>query len=357
MNSATGNLRSRVNMKRRFAAILIAAGAAGLSSCGEEASQVTEERQTVEVSVVERGDLTVFSDYTGTLQGIEQADLKAKIGEAVTTVHVDIGDTVAAGSVLISLDRTGPSSQYQQAKAQYDFAASTLRKMKSLYEEGAISEQDYDDARTAFRVAEANFKAAREIVDIISPISGVVTGIKVNVGDEIPAGRKVATVSRVDSLRLVVGVDPGDIEYIETGMPVIVYQVGDRDTRAEGRVGRVAVSADPETRAFDVEVVLAGGTPKLRPGTFAVTSFPLRQLRDVVVVKDDAVLLQEGIRKIFVVRGDSALMRDIETGESSLGRTHVLSGVEAGDTVVTLGQAFLPERSAVSIQAAENDPE
>lgn len=322
-----------------------------------ENSGVVRERQTVETGIVERGDLTIYNDYTGSLEGIEQANLTAKIGETVTGINVSVGDTVQAGTVLISLDRTGPASQYQQARAQYDFASSTLRKMEKLFEGGAISEQDYDDTKTSFRVAEANFKAAREVVDIIAPISGVVTGINVNIGDQTIQGQKVVTVSRTDSLRLTVGVDPEDVENIHIGMTAAVYPAGERHAEVTGIVHRVAKSADPETRAFDVEVVIEGGKRKLRPGTFAGVSFPLHELRNITMVRDEAILLQEGIRKIFVIRGDSAIMRDIETGESSSGYTQILSGVEAGDTVVTLGQAFLPERSAVSFHGAESDSE
>ncbi len=323
-------------------------------SCGQqEVNETVDEKYTVETGQVLLGDMTVYREYTGTLEGIEQADLSAKISETVTKVLVNPGDKVKAGSVLISLDLSGPSSQYQQAKAQFEFASSTLNKMKRLYEEGAISEQSFDDTKTSYRVAEANFKAAKEMVNVISPISGIVTDIAVNVGDQTSIGMKLATVSREDSLRLTVGVDQEDIEYISVGMPALVFSAGAESKTIDGRVHRVARSADPETRAFDVEVVIESNHYNLRPGSFAGARIPLLDLSDIVKVKDDAILLQEGLKKIFVVRGDSAFMRDIETGESSGGFTQVLSGVEAGDTVVTLGQAFLPEKAAVTVDGEE----
>jgi len=340
-------------MNRRFA-FLISLVALLWFSCGkQEINHEVEDKYTIEIGSVIRGDMTVYRDFTGTLEGIEQADLKAKIGETVTRVRVNPGDTVQAGTVLISLDSSGPSSKYQQAKAQYEFASSTLKKMKRLYEEGAISEQDFDDTRTSYRVTEANYKAAREVVDVVSPISGIVTDVTVNVGDQAFVGQKLATVSRVDSLRLRVGADPEDIDDITIGMSASVYPAGNESETVPGRVDRVARSANPETRAFDVDIVIEADHQNLRPGSFAGASLPLSELTDIVKIPDEAILLQEGLKKIFIVRGDSAFARDIETGLSSDGYTEVISGVSPGDTVVTLGQAFLPDKAAVTIDGGE----
>lgn len=308
-----------------------------------------EVRVAVEVDSASTGNMTVYRDYTGTLEGIEQAVLVAKVAETVTGVKVKPGERVRADQVLVALDKSGAASSYRQAKAYYDNAQKTFDKMKNLFDQGAISEKQYDDAKTAFDVAEANFVAARDIVEIKAPVPGVVTDLRVNVGDQTNAGEKLVTVSRVDSLRLTVGVDPADVMYFAPGKKGKVYPVGKKDDWTEGTVVKVAGSADPKTRAFNVELLFPQQGNSLLPGSFAGCTFPLREIKGVVRVPDDAIQLQEGLRRVYVIEGDSAFARSITTGENSGGFTEVVSGVESGDVLVTKGQAFLQDRTAIRI--------
>jgi len=313
------------------------------------------ERIAVEVAAANIGNVVVYRDYTGTLEGIEEAVLTAKVAETVIDVNVKPGVSVNAGDMLILLDKSGATSSFMQAKAYYDNAQKTLNKMKALFDEGAIPEKQYDDAETAFSVAEANYKAARDLVEIKSPVSGVVTDLKANIGDQTFAGQKLATVSRIDSLRLTVGVDPDDVVLISPGMTARVYPVGVKDAWTEGKVVRVASSADPKTRAFNVEILIAHQSSGLLPGSFGGCTIPLRELKGVVRVPDESILMREGLKKIYIVTGDTAVATDIITGANSDGYTEIIEGVGEGYLVVTVGQAFLQDRSAIRIGNEEAD--
>ncbi len=324
-------------------------------SCGgsdESLENGVDDPIAVQVAEATHGDMVVYRSFTGTIEGIEQAFLTAKISETVVEVRTSPGESIDAGDVLVKLDESGSSSGFEKARAYYQNSKKTLKKMKHLFDEGAISEQQYDNAETSFEVAEANFKAARDLVEIRSPISGVVTELKVNVGDQISPGQKLVTISRVDSLRLRFGADSEDIEKLDIGDAARVYPVGDESNATQGVVTRVAGSADPKTRAFDVEVSIESRNGALRPGDFAGCSIALTTLTDIVMVPNDAVLLSEGIRKIFVVRGDTAVVVHATTGESADGYTQVLSGVQVGDRVVTVGHSFLEEKSVVTVTEA-----
>ena len=327
----------------------------GSNNTSEIPSNNRGEKITVEVSRATLGDMTIYRDYTGTLEGVEQAVLLAKVAETVTGIRIRPGDQVNEGNLLILLEKSGPSSNFRQAEAYYRNAKKTIDKMKYLYDEGAISEQKYDNAKTQFQVAEANFKAARDLVEIRSPIAGVVTDVKVNIGDQTRAGQKLATVSRVDSLRMTAGVDPDEVGYIELGMTARIYPVGQKNDWTEGVVTRVASSADPKTRAFEIEVSVANAGLSLKPGSFAGCTIPLRELSGIVEVPDESILLREGLKKIYLVQDDSAWIVDVITGETSDGHTQIISGVNPGDMVVTVGHAFLQDRNLVTIGGEEAD--
>jgi membrane fusion protein (multidrug efflux system) len=329
--------------------------AALIVSCGGEqtATENGPERISVRVSPATRGNMVVQRDFTGTIEGIEQARLPARLSETIAEVKVRPGDRVGVDDVLVVFDKSGSASGFEQARAYFENAQKTRRKMQNLFDEGAISEHDFDAAETAFEVARANYIAARDLTEVRSSIAGVVTEVKVNEGDQATVGQILATVSRVDSLRIRFGVDPEDIADVELGMSAEVRPVGRGDEPVYGVVNRVSESADPKTRAFDVEVLLAGNNPHLRPGGFAVCRLPLIHLTDVLKVPDDALVLQEGIKKVFLVRGDTAFTRIVETGESADGFTQVTSGVSEGDLLVTVGHSFLEDGSSVRIETGE----
>ena len=151
-------------------AMLFSLGSLVLDGCGpSEKERLRAEGEDpegrhivpVEVARAERKTLAVTNSYSGTLEGEEQANIVAKVSERITAIHVRVGQAVRAGEVMISLDKSGASSQYYQAEANFKNAEKTLARMKSLYAEGAISLQTLDGVQTAFDVAEANFASAR----------------------------------------------------------------------------------------------------------------------------------------------------------------------------------------------------
>ena len=106
----------------------------------------------VQVAVASQSNLSVTRVYAGSLEGEEQANVVSKLSERVTGLKAVVGSRAAAGQVLVALDKSGASSQYFQAEANYRNAEKTLQRMKSLYEEGAIALQ-------AGRLADMDFVA------------------------------------------------------------------------------------------------------------------------------------------------------------------------------------------------------
>lgn len=157
-----------------------------LAGCGgrnEKAASSGARTVPIEIAIARLEELSVTKTYTGSLEGEEQADLVAPLGEHVTEIRAAVGTRVRAGQPVVLLDKSGASSQYYQAEATFTNAEKNLERMKSLYGEGAISQQALDGAQTAHDVAKANFGAARNSVEITTPIDGTVTAVAVSVGD------------------------------------------------------------------------------------------------------------------------------------------------------------------------------
>ncbi|MEW6413369.1 MAG: efflux RND transporter periplasmic adaptor subunit [Candidatus Zixiibacteriota bacterium] len=329
---------------------LLALVALTINSCGQNETSKGEENRAISVKaeILNPRDVEVTRTFTGSLEGERQAVIYAKIAEAVEKVNVSEGESVAANTILVSLDKTGPSSNYLQTKSFYANAEKNYKKMEYLFAEGAVSETQYDAARTDYEVQKASFDAVSQLVDIPTPIAGLVTSVDVTQGDFVRVGQKLATVASTGKLRVKFGVNPNDIGYFRVGVPVVVSSETARGS-AFGKVITVAKSADPVTRAFEVQALIDNSDGSYRPGMFVRISIVLEDLKGVLAVPRRSVVILEDKPTLFTIVGGQAVKKVVELGPDIDGHVVVISGVSAGDTVVTLGQDYLDDGFDVKI--------
>ncbi len=326
-----------------------------LIGCGQKQNNNTlePERVAIETATAAYGSLTVSKNYSGTIEGLEHAEITAKLGETVEKIKVSQGEKVKTGQLLLTLDEGGPSSQYRQAQALYINAKKLLEKYENLYREGAVSENQMNGIKTDYKIAEANFKAAGELVNIIAPIDGEVTALDVNAGDQVYPGQNLATVSRTDSLRIKIGLDPEEIGFVHQGDTVAISMQGANGLKVTGMISKVAISANPETRAFSVEIIAANHDNVLKVGGFATVDVKLYTLEDILLVPKQAVSIRKGIPKLYRLYGDTARSVEVQMGLDDGVSLQIISGINAGDEIVALGQAFLSDGSLVNVVKSE----
>lgn len=318
---------------------------------GAEKTAPLVSRVAVKTAPAELSDITVSKSFAGTLEGARQAKIYAMIPERVVDIPLSEGSRVAKGQPVILLDKFGVNSRYHQAQAIYQQAKDNYEKISRLYEQKAVSEQDFKSARTAFEVAQADFNAARESVELTSPIDGVVTDIVVKLGEQAPLGLPLATIAATEKMRMTVYVNSADIGKIDLGQSAQVTVDGAEPV--EARVVEKAQSADPETRLFRVEIEMDNPDGRLKPGMFARCQLILDNLNGVLAVNNSALFSEEGIAKVYVVARDTAFARSIEIGPTDGLKTQVKNGLEPGEQVVVVGKGNLRDRTPVVVSTEE----
>jgi len=304
----------------------------------------------VEITQVERQDLAVSKTYTGTLEGEAQANLVAKISERITAIYATIGQSVQKGRVVIQLDKSGTTSQYYQAEANFKNAEKNLERMKTLLAEGAISQQLFDATQTAFDVAQANFSAARSAVELASPISGVITALNVNLGDLSLPGAVLATVAQINRMKVIFNISEADVMEFAPGQSVEVYSENANTVRLKGHIVQLSKSADVRSRSFEIKALFPN-TPdqRFRPGMFCKVAVTLSPRKNVLVIPNAAVLSDGATNRVYKVINNRAFQQPVELGISDGTRVEILQGLQEQDTVVTIGATSLRDSSFVSI--------
>jgi membrane fusion protein (multidrug efflux system) len=224
--------------------------------------------------------------------------------------------------------------------------------MEYLYKEGAVSESQFDGARTQFEVSKANYEAVQRLVEIHAPIAGNVTAIDVSPGAQVATGQRVAVVATTDSLRVKFGVNAENIGDFQIGADVTISADAIAD-RAAGKVVAKASSADPTNRTFEVEALIDNAAGVFRPGMFVKVHLVREHLVDVIVVPREAVVVLENQPVVFTCSGGIARKQPVGLGTDVDGHVVITSGLNAGDTLVTLGQTYLDDGFKVAIANLE----
>jgi len=308
----------------------------------------------VEVTEVRSQMVSPVLSYTGSIEGARRTALGAEIQGRVETLHVDAGDRVEEGELLAELG----TEQLIQVEARYRATEKDWKRMQTLYDKNAITEQAYDQAQAAFESAQASYEMMLESTRIRAPFSGYVTERHLEEGELFmlmpgsagaPAIFELADISTV---AIDVEVSERDWPLLRKDLPAAVRVDGYPDRSFEGSVHRVDAALDPMSRTAAAEIRVPNPDGLLRPGMFADVDLTLSERR-ATVVPLDALLRQEGtgVTYVFVIENDTAQRRDLEIGEVFADQVQVFSGVEAGDLIVLAGRYRLSDGADVTIES------
>ena len=297
----------------------------------------------VEIVAVRTDTLVLRREYTGTLRGIRSATIRARTGDEIINIPVRVGQRVGEGEVLVQQSSDGSMASVRQAEAAWQQAQRNVERLRPLREQGAISEQDWDNAMTALTVAEANLEAARRAVELTSPITGIVTDILETRGTVPSAGDPLVRVSDLSSLQVLLQVSAGQAAELSLGQTAYIPSIA-----LKGRVSRIALQADPDSRLLEVELTFANVqqvNPTLVqegvvPGTLVAV--------EVEVGRTDSALLIPRLaardNRVWVI--DSAGLaheRKVTLGLIGETEVEVTDGLREGERVVVAGASLLTE--------------
>lgn len=370
-----GRCARRIAAPTVFLHVLTLASVLSLAACGdapEPASGQAQAPQRVEVTVEELKPQTWQSTIStfGVLEALEEVNVAAELSGTVAAVHVNEGDRVKAGQLLLELDPRKRQLAVEQADQQVQHANAALKeaqlklqRRRNLSAQETISREDLDSAQLAVDLATAAYQQAlasaqlaqRELADtrIFSPTDGLVDVRAVEVGEPVQVGASLVILQAVHGLRVQTWVSEADIARIRAGAPARVTVSGLAGREYAATVEWVGVNADPATGNFPLKLILTGDTDALRPGMTASAQLQGISVPDALLLPEQALVDRNRRRMVFVVEDGVALLREPLLAAGFSNRLQILSGLAAGDKVVVSGQALLLDGDAVTVRGAD----
>ncbi len=337
--------------KKIFAGILVAAVLCGCqNNKGKEVVQPVMEQKApivnVEPAVVE----TVPQDavYSANVQAYAVNNIAPQSGNRIQKINVEVGDFVSAGQVLAEME----SFQMEQAGLQLKNAEVELGRLRQLYEEGGVSQSDFEAVELSYNVARTSYDNIERNTILRTPISGVVTARNYDRGDMYTMTQPLFTVQQITPVKILVGVSESDYTKVKKGDKVTLTADALPGKEFSGTVVRLYPTMDPTTHTFNVEVQVRNEKRELRPGMYARVTVSFGENENVVVPDVAVVKMQgSGVRSVFVLEDDSTVtLKNVSLGRHFDGKYEIVSGLEAGEKVVVNGQAVLKAGVKVEVE-------
>lgn len=348
---------------KKLSTILIFLGVAGFFAYklysnkqknAAEVAIVAEKQSAVAVSAVVVSKENVLGEFlsNGTFLAEQDLNVAAEMGGQVLKILVKEGDFVRAGQTLAQIKAERVNVGLDQARAVLDQAKADVNRFEAAYKTGGVTLQQLEQVKLQLANAQANYNSANILSgdsSVRSKISGIVTRKNVEEGSFVGAGTSLFNVVNIENLKLAVSVDEHQVSQIKVGDKVLVKAA----TLSEDLEGKISFIASKAVGAlkFPVEVIVSNKGQKLKAGMYATAYFKSNTNKDVekVIVPRQAFVGSISQGKIFKIVDNKAQLIDVVAGQNFGEKVEIVSGLSAGDVIVTAGQINLDNNTPVKI--------
>jgi RND family efflux transporter MFP subunit len=339
--------------------------------------------------VPRKADLDVFLSYTADVMPYQSVNVFSRVDGYIAKIHVDKGDFVRTGQLLIEIDHTDYVHAVNQAKANLAAANArvaqqravlrnarlTLDRLKVLLQDQFVSQQEVDNAQVnmdaaaaALESLEAQAKQMEVTVAqaetnlaysyIRAPFAGYVAERNLDVGAYVTgATASTSTLSRgilslhdIHIVRVLIDVVEKDVPMIVVGQKAELRTDAYPDEVFEGKVARMAQTLNRTTRTMPVEIDVINSHRRLKGGMFARVKIHAGTHRMAIQVPLDAVSRTEDAQYVFTVQDGQVRRTPVETGVRDGNWVEITKGLTGEEDVIVSGKDLVGDGVLVNVQ-------
>lgn len=352
-------------------------------------TQEAVDRARITVSPVGTGDATAGLRLPATVQpnAYRQVDVTPLVGGRITHVYVELGERVRRGQTMaqvFSPELADAQTRYTAARAELEAHERELERTQKLVEIGAASRQELERIHAEHTAQTATVQSARAQLDLLgvavtapvtrsatavaasasvpAPINGVVTERLANVGLNVDSSSKLFTVVDLSAVWVLADLYEKDFSRVRVGSLVVVTTTAYPDLVLRGRVSYIDPRVSSDTRTAKLRVEVQNPRQELRLGMYAEVEVTSGPQGTVPVIPRSAVQNVGDRHVVYLVNAKEPgkfTEREVRLGGTATEHVEVLSGVQAGDVIVTEGSFFVRaerERLGLRGQPASEPP-
>jgi membrane fusion protein (multidrug efflux system) len=288
----------------------------------------------------------IFADRlsaVGTLEAWESVDIRSSVSQIVTELKFEDGDTVSQGDILAVLKQDAEQARLAELSASLADAKREVKRLQNLAEKNQVAQTELDRATTRVEVLVYQLEEVQARLrdrTIIAPFSGQLGLREVSPGALITQGTRITTLDDLSRMRLKFSVPATELSVLSVGQSVVARSAA-LDREFKGLIRAIDSRVDPVTRSVQVRAELPNDSGLLKPGLLMNTRVEANPRRTLLIPEQS---LESRASSHYVWRLNSAGQAEkvqVEIGSRSPGVIEILSGLQAGDEIVTDGVGSL----------------
>ena len=288
---------------------------------------------------------------SGSIEANEQVEIRSEVSGIVEAIYFQEGSTVSKGQVLFKVNDLELRAQLRQTATREGLASENERRAKLLLQKEAISQEEYDLARADLKSAQAQsqlIKAQIAKTAVRAPFSGRIGLRSISPGTYITPAILVAKLVNTGKLKITFSIPEKYATQVKT-TTTITFSVSGSTEKFTAKVYAIEPEVAVATRTLQVRAIADNKNGKLLPGTFADVQLPLDIIKDAIVVPTQAIIPVQNGKKVFISSNGQAKEVMIETATRTDASILVLSGLKAGDTIITSGVMSLKNETPITV--------
>ena len=291
----------------------------------------------------------------GTILANEDVDVRSEVSGRVETISFTEGSRVNKGQVLVKLADAELRAQTARAESRLAMAQDESNRQKQLFEQELTSQREYDTAVNEFNVAKADadlIRAQLAKTVIRAPFDGKVGLRFVSEGSYVSPATPITSIQDDTPVKLDFAVPERYAARLKSG-DKIMFTVQGTSRNFEGTIYALEPSIDTATRTLRVRATSPNNDGALVPGAFADVEIVLGE-RETIAIPAYALIPELKGHRVFVFSGGKAESRSVEIGTRSDASVEIVSGLDAGDTLITSAILQLKPGTAVTVAGIDS---
>lgn len=289
---------------------------------------------------------------SGSIEANEQVEIHSEISGIVEGIYFSEGSNVKKGQVLFKVNDIELRAQLRQAQTKEGLAGENQRRAKLLLQKEAISQEEFDVANADYASAKAQtqlISAQIAKTSVKAPFSGKIGLRSISPGTYITPTVLVAKLVNTGKLKITFSIPEKYAAQVNSSS-VIDFSVSGSDKIYKAKIYAIEPEVEVATRTLKIRAIAENTDGKLFPGTFADVKLPLNIVKDAIVIPSEAIVpIQDG-KKVYIANMGKAKEVKVEAATRTDASVLILSGLKAGDTLITSGVMSLKDEAPIKVK-------
>jgi membrane fusion protein (multidrug efflux system) len=289
---------------------------------------------------------------SGSIEANEQVEIHSEVSGIVEGIYFNEGTNVTKGQILFKVNDIELKAQLQQAATKEGLAAENARRAKLLLEKEAISQEEYDISRADYKSAQAQTQLVRAQISktaVKAPFSGKIGLRSISPGTYITPAILVAKLVNTGKLKISFSIPEKYASEVKSGT-TIDFSVSGSDKVYTAKIYAIEPEVEVATRTLQVRAIADNKDGNLFPGTFADVKLPLDIIKNAIVIPTEAIIPVQNGKKVFIANMGKAKEVMVEATTRTDASILILSGLKAGDTLITGGVISLKNEAPIKVK-------